>query len=98
MVFVCCVSGTCDKCATDVPPCIRATIAHGVPHAITVAEVPVTSFLTPQVVRPDGAEVTLPQTDGSVAAALVCIAFRAGAEVSDCSPPRTSLTERIRRQ
>ena len=35
-----------------------------------------------QVLRPDGSEATLPQTDGSVAASLVCIAFRAGAEVS----------------
>ncbi len=34
-----------------------------------------------QVLRPDGAEVSLPQTDGSVAVALVCVAFRAGAEV-----------------
>ena len=36
-----------------------------------------------QVIRPDGAEVSLPQTDGAMAAALVCVAFRAGAEVRD---------------
>ncbi len=42
-----------------------------------------------QVLRPDGSEATLPAMDGSVAASLVCIAFRAGAEVSPhpCAAP-----------
>ena len=48
--------------------------------------------LAPQVLRPDGGEVALPQTDGSVAAALVCIAFRAGAEVRDPCFPCPSFT------
>lgn len=34
-----------------------------------------------QAVQPDGVALSFPETNGSVEAALVCIAFRAGAEV-----------------
>ena len=58
------------------------TCAHGgfAFHLFAVAPQP-RPVADQQVLRPDGSETALPRTDGSAAAALVCIAFRAGAEV-----------------
>lgn len=45
-----------------------------------------------QMVRPDGVEATIPPPPGQFKAALLCTAFRAGAEVTiSCAAPSTCL-------